>query len=89
MTNIKEDIICKLQKLCSLPRSLRAVNLLPALFLKKPLCMGDLLPACNIFIEMPVMGFGMLVFFTNLILMEFEVRYLALFHLFSVMDNFE
>ena len=34
-------------------------------------------------------GFGMLVFFTNLSLMEFLVRYSALFLLFSVMDGFE
>ena len=34
-------------------------------------------------------GFGMLVFFTNLSLTEFQVRYLALFLLFSVIDNFE
>ena len=34
-------------------------------------------------------GFGMLVFFTNLCLMEFQVRYLALCILFSVMDDFE
>ena len=33
-------------------------------------------------------GFGMLVFFTNLRLTEFQVKYLALFLLFSV-DNFE
>ena len=33
-------------------------------------------------------GFGMLVFFTNLNLMEFNVRYLALF-LFSVIDSFK
>ena len=33
--------------------------------------------------------FGMLVFFTNLSLMEFQVRYLALFLLFSVIDDFE
>ena len=32
-------------------------------------------------------GFGMLVFFTNLSLMEFQVRHLFL--LFSVMDGFE
>ena len=32
--------------------------------------------------------FGMLVFFTNLSLMEFWVRYLALFPLFSVIDGF-
>ena len=34
-------------------------------------------------------GFGMLVFFINLSLMEFQVRYLALFLLFSVIDDFE
>ena len=34
-------------------------------------------------------GFGMLVFFTNLSLMEYQVRYLALFLLFSVIDDFE
>ena len=34
-------------------------------------------------------GFGMLAFFTNLRLMEFQVRYLALFLLFSVIDVFE
>ena len=32
---------------------------------------------------------GMLFFFTNLGLMEFQVRYLALFLLFSVIDGFE
>ena len=34
-------------------------------------------------------GFGMLVYFTNLSLMEFQVRYLALFLLFSVIDSLE
>ena len=34
-------------------------------------------------------GSGMLVFFTNLSFMEFQVRYLALFLLFSVIDSFE
>ena len=34
-------------------------------------------------------GFGMLVYFTNLSLMEFQVRYLALFVLLSVIDDFE
>ena len=33
--------------------------------------------------------FGILVFFINLSLMEFQVRYSALFLLFSVIDNFE
>ena len=35
------------------------------------------------------MAFGMLVFFTNLSLMEFQVSYLALFLLFSVIDGFK
>ena len=34
-------------------------------------------------------GFDMLVFFINLSLMEFQVRYLALFLLFSVIDGFK
>ena len=34
-------------------------------------------------------GFGMLVFFINLSLMEIQVRYLALFLLSSVIDGFE
>ena len=34
-------------------------------------------------------GFGMLVYSTNLSLMEFQVRYLALFLLFSVIDSFK
>ena len=34
-------------------------------------------------------GFGMLVFFKKLNLMEFQVRYSALFLLFSVKDDFE
>ena len=33
--------------------------------------------------------FGMLVFFKSLSLMEFQVRYLVLFLLFSVIDGFE
>ena len=34
-------------------------------------------------------GFGMLVYFTNLSLMEFHVRYLSLFLLFLVIDGFK
>ena len=34
-------------------------------------------------------GYAMLVFFTNLSLMEFLVRYLALFLIFSVIDGYE
>ena len=37
----------------------------------------------------PVTGFGMLVFFTNLSFMKFQVRYFALFLFFSVIDDFE
>ena len=33
-------------------------------------------------------GFHMLIFFTDLSLMVFQVRYLALFFLFSVIDGF-
>ena len=54
VTYIKENIITKLQKLYSPPRNPRAVNKSPALFVKNPLCTGDLSPACEIFIEMPV-----------------------------------
>ena len=36
-----------------------------------------------------LIGFGMLVFFTNLSLMEFQVRYSALFLLFAVIASFE
>ena len=51
MTYIKENIITKLQKLYSPPRKPRVGNKLPVLFVKKPLCMGDLLPVCKIFID--------------------------------------
>ena len=54
MTYIKENTITKLQKLYSPPRNLRLGNKLPELFLKKPLCKGDLLPTPKIFIERPV-----------------------------------
>ena len=48
MPYIKESIITELQKLYSLPRKLRAGNKLPALFLKKRSCTGNLLPAHKI-----------------------------------------
>ena len=54
MTYIKENIITKLQKLYSPPRNPRASNKSPALFLKKPLCTGNLSPTYKIFIESPV-----------------------------------
>ena len=51
VTYIKENITTKLQKLYSLPRDPRA----PMLFVKKPLCTGDLSPAHKIFIERPAL----------------------------------
>ena len=50
---IKENIITKLQKLYSLHRNLKVGNKQPTLFLKKPLCTCNLLPASKIFIERP------------------------------------
>ena len=69
MTYIKENIIKKLQKLYILPRNLRVGNKLPVLFLKKPLCMGDLSPVHNVFIERP----GFCPFFSPL----FSRKYLS------------
>ena len=37
----------KFQKVYSSPRNLEAGNILPMLFLKKPLCKGHLSPACE------------------------------------------
>ena len=54
MTYIKENIITKLQKLYSPPENPRTGNKSPTLFVKIPLCTGDLLPACKLFIERPV-----------------------------------
>ena len=53
---LKKIKFTKLQKLCSLPRNLRVDNELPMLFLKKPLCMDHLLPACKILagLEKPI-----------------------------------
>ena len=51
---MKEKIFTKLQKLHSPPRNPRAGNKSPALFVKKPLCTGDLSPTHKIFIEKPV-----------------------------------
>ena len=48
VTYIKENRITKVQKLYSPPRNLRADNKLPALFLKKPLGLGNLSPAHKI-----------------------------------------
>ena len=54
VTYIKENIITKLQKLYSAPRNSRLGNKSPTLFVKKPLCTGDLSLARKIFIERPV-----------------------------------
>ena len=53
MTYIKENITTKLQKLYSPPRNLRADYKLPTLFLKKLLCMDNLLPTYKVFTERP------------------------------------
>ena len=53
MTYIKENIITKLQKLFSQPRTPMVGNKLPTLFVKKPLCMGDLSPTRKIFTGRP------------------------------------
>ena len=49
----------------------------------------ELLGLCHLIYPRLLTRFGMLVFFTNLSLMEFQVRYLALLLLFSVIDDFE
>ena len=54
VTYIKENIIKKLQKWYSQPRNPRVGNKSPVLFVKKSLCMGNLLPACKVFIERSV-----------------------------------
>ena len=49
----------------------------------------ELLELCHLIYPRLLTGFGMLVFFTNLSFMEFQVRYLALFLFFSVIHGFE
>ena len=46
-------------------------------------------PAVALDISKVLTEFGMLVFFTNVSVIKFQVRYLVLFFLFSVIDNFE
>ena len=53
VTYIKENVITKLQKLYNLPKNPKAGNKSPALVVKKALCMGNLSPMHNIFIEKP------------------------------------
>ena len=53
LTYIKENIITKLQKLYSPPRNPRVGNRSPVLFMKKPLCIGNLSLAHKTFIERP------------------------------------
>ena len=50
---IKEKIIIKMQKLYNPPGNLRTGNKLPMLFLKKTLCMDNLLSTHKTFIERP------------------------------------
>ena len=48
-----------------------------------------LLELCHLMYPKLLTGFGMLVFSTNSTLMEFQVRYSALFLLFSKIDDFK
>ena len=48
-----------------------------------------LLKQWHLIYHRPLTGFGMMVFFRNLSLMQFQVRYLTLFLLFSVIDGFK
>ena len=48
---------------------------------------SELLKLCQLIQPRPFTGFGMLVFFTNLTLIKFQVRHLALFLFFSVIDG--
>ena len=48
-----------------------------------------LLELCQLIYPRLLTGFGMLVFSTNLSLMEFQVRHLTSFLLFSVTDSFD
>ena len=54
MIYIKENIIAKFKESNSPPRKLRKGKKSPAIFLKKLLCIDNLLPALTIFIERPV-----------------------------------
>ena len=49
---------------------------------------SGLLELWHLIYPRPLTGFGMVVYFTNVGLGEFQVRYLALFLLFSVVDGF-
>ena len=65
---IKENIITKLQKLYSTPRNPGAGSKSPTLFVKKPLCTGDLSPTHKIFIERPATNSSLLILLENLAL---------------------
>ena len=54
-----------------------------------PLAVLGLLEMYHLIYPKLLTDFGMLVFFTNLSLMEFQVRYLALFLFSSVIDSFK
>ena len=49
----------------------------------------ELLKQCYLIYPRLLTGFGMLVIFRNISLMEFQVRYLPLFPLFSVIDTYQ
>ena len=80
VTYSKKNIITKLQKLYSSPRNPRAGNKSPAIFVKKPLCTGDLSPARKMFIERP----DIYIFDRKLFLVNFT----SLFYFYWVCEIF-
>ena len=72
-------------------RSSRSTAIFSQLYLIKlpgPLTGLGILELWHLIYPRLLTGFGMLVFFTNLSLVEFQVRHSALFLLFSVIDDF-
>ena len=65
------------------------VDLLKVVLIARAFNRSGLLELWHLIYSRLLKGFDMLVFFTDLSLMKFQVRYLALFLLFSVIDGFE
>ena len=74
-TYIKENIITKLQKSKSPPRE---GNKSPELFVIKPFCKGDLLPARKIFIERPVYLYIHIYIYIMVVILYYYTQWLQL-----------
>ena len=72
-----------------LPNPLQIFSLLYLIELLRLITGLGLLELWHLIYPRLLTGFGIMVYFTNLSLKEFQVRYLALFLLFSVIDHFE